>query len=96
MELLDALQDFASIKQSHSRQDLLIHRNNNSLQNKFEELKFINEKIKASIIVLTGETKIDSSYPDSQFRMQNVSKRQSQGRRRRANLCVIENPGEET
>ena len=70
MEQLDPLQDFICIKQSHSIQDLLIHQNINSLQNKFEELKFINDKIKASIIVLT-KTKIDSSYPESQFKMQN-------------------------
>lgn len=95
VEQLDPLQDLICIKQSHFRhcQVLLIHQNINSLQNKFEELKFINDKIKASIIVLT-ETKIDSSYPDSQFRMQNY--RMSKGRQRRANLCVIENPGEET
>ena len=48
----------------------MIHQNINSLQNKFEELKFITDKIKASMIVLT-KTKIDSTYPDSQFRMQN-------------------------
>ena len=70
MEQLDPLQDFVCIKQSHFRQDLLIHQNINSLQNMFEELKFIKDKIKAGIIVLT-ETNIDSSYPDSQCRMQN-------------------------
>lgn len=68
VEQLDPLQDFVCIKQSHSRRDLLVHQNINSLQNKFEELEFINDKIKVSIIVLT-KTKLDSSYPVSQFRM---------------------------
>lgn len=49
VEQLDPLQDFVCIKQSHSRRDLLVHQNTNSLQNKFEELEFINDKIKASV-----------------------------------------------
>ena len=69
VEQQDPLEDMVSIKQTHFRQGLLIHQNINSLENKFEELKFINDKIKASIVLT--ETKIDSSYPDSQFRMQN-------------------------
>ena len=42
----------------------------NSLQNKFEEIKLINKKLKATIIVLI-ETKIGSSYHNSQFVMTN-------------------------
>ena len=37
---------------------LIIHLNINSLQNKFDELKTINDKIKASIVFIS-ETKID-------------------------------------
>lgn len=66
----DPLQELLCIKQEHHNQGLLIHLNNNSLQNKFEGLKLINDKLKASIIVLT-ETKIDSTYPDDQFRLLN-------------------------
>ena len=47
-----------------------MHFNINSYQNKFEELKLINQTAQASIIILT-ETKIDSSYPNSQFKMTN-------------------------
>ena len=47
-----------------------MHFNINSYQNKFEELKLIKQTAQASIIILT-ETKIDSSYPNSQFKMTN-------------------------
>ena len=48
----------------------MVHLNINSLQNKLDELKAINEKLKASIIILT-ETKIDGTYPNSLFCMTN-------------------------
>ena len=48
----------------------MLHININSLQNKFEELKLINDKLRASIIILT-KTKIDSMYPESQFKLNN-------------------------
>lgn len=54
----------------HHNQDLIVHQNINCLQNKIEELKEINKKLKARIIVLT-QTKIDSTYTDSQFRIFN-------------------------
>ena len=45
---------------------LIMHLNINSLQNKFEELKILINDFKAQVVFLT-ETKIDSSYPRSQF-----------------------------
>ena len=48
----------------------MVHLNINSLQNKLDELKAINEKLKANIIILT-ETKIDGTYPNSLFCMTN-------------------------
>lgn len=68
--ITDPLESMIQIKQTHHNQDLLLHLNINSLQNKFEELKLINDKLKASVIILT-ETKIDSTYPDSQFKLNN-------------------------
>ena len=47
---------------------LLIHLNINSLQNKFEELKGINDQLKSHIIFIS-ETKIDKSYPNDQFKL---------------------------
>ena len=47
---------------------LLIHLNINSLQNKFEELKNINDKAKSHIVFIS-ETKIDQSYPNDQFKL---------------------------
>ena len=49
---------------------LMAHLNINSVQNKFDELKLINNKLRAGILVLT-ETKIDATYPDSQFKISN-------------------------
>ena len=62
----DPLQQLLLVKKSHFKQGILMHLTINSLKNKFEELKLINEQLKAST-----ETKIDSIYPDSQFRLQN-------------------------
>ena len=50
------------------RNVLLIHLNINSIQNRFEELKELNAKLKVQLIVLS-ETKIDKSYPSEQFEM---------------------------
>ena len=66
----DPLEDASLLRQQHHSRDLLLHFNINSLQNKIEELRVINHEMKASIIILT-ETKIDSSYPNSQFRLGN-------------------------
>ena len=53
-------------RQEHSNRILMFHLNINSLQNKFDELKLLNDKIKSQIIFL-AETKIDKSYPSSQL-----------------------------
>ena len=45
---------------------LLCHLNINSIQNKFEELVALIRKLKIHIIFIS-KTKIDSTYPDSQF-----------------------------
>lgn len=46
-----------------------MHVNVNSLQNKLEEVNILMNDFKAQIIFLT-ETKIDSTYPSSQFRIE--------------------------
>ena len=66
----DPLEEMSSIRQKYHAQDLIFHYNINSLQKKFEEIKLINEKLKATIIVLT-ETKINSSHHNNQFAMMN-------------------------
>ena len=43
-----------------------MHLNINGLQNKYDELKLLNDTLKARIIVIS-EAKIDRSYPNSQF-----------------------------
>ena len=53
-------------RQEHSNRILMFHLNINSLQNKFDELKLLNDKIKSQIIFL-AKTKIDKSYPSSQL-----------------------------
>lgn len=58
----------SNMRQTHHNQDLLIHLNINSIQNKFDELKEINKALKASLLILT-ETKIDCSYPNNQFKL---------------------------
>ena len=44
----------------------MFHLNMSSLQNKFDELKLLNDEMKSQIIFLS-EKKIDISYPNSQF-----------------------------
>lgn len=48
----------------------MAHLNINSIQNKFDELRLTNDKLKTGILVIT-ETKIDSPFSDSQFKMEN-------------------------
>lgn len=50
-----------------------MHLNINNIQNKSEELKNLNEALKAHILVIS-ETKIDSSYPNSQFNLNGYHK----------------------
>lgn len=45
-----------------------MHLNINSIQNKSEELQKMNDALKAHILVIS-ETKIDSSYANSQFNL---------------------------
>ena len=45
---------------------MLAHLNINSIQNKFGEIAEITRKSRAQIMIIS-ETKIDSTYPDSQF-----------------------------
>ena len=55
-------------RKTNSSAALLFHLNINSIQNKFEELKILNNSIRAHILV-PSETKVDSSYPNSQFNL---------------------------
>ena len=56
-------------RKENSSNALLMHLNINSIQNKFEDLTILNRSLKAQILVIS-ETKIDRSYPDSQFKLQ--------------------------
>lgn len=49
---------------------LMASLNINSVQNTFDELKLIDDKLRAGILVLT-ETKIDATYADSLFKISN-------------------------
>ena len=60
------LSSIISKRQKNNGGLFIMHLNINSLQNKFEELKIIIKDSKAQVVFLT-ETKIDSSYPCSQF-----------------------------
>ena len=57
------------LRKENSSTALLMHLNINSIQNKFEDLNILNRSLKAQIMVIS-ETKIDRSYPDSQFKLQ--------------------------
>ena len=59
-------QSILAERKNNSSSAFIMHLNINSIQNKFEELKQLNDCLKAHVIVLS-ETKIDSSYPSSQF-----------------------------
>ena len=52
-----------------ARETLIMHLNVNSLQNKIEEVGTLIKEFKAQVVFLT-ETKIDASYPDSQFALE--------------------------
>ena len=53
-------------RQKNEKDLLLCHLNINSIQNKFEELIDIMKKSRVQIMAVS-ESKIDGSYPDSQF-----------------------------
>ena len=57
---------FTPSKKKDSRNILVAHLNINSLQNKIEKLKEVNGLLRAQLLFLT-ETKIDNTYPDEQF-----------------------------
>jgi len=59
--------EIVKMRHKDSREVLVLHLNVNSLQNKFEEVQSIITDLRAQIVFLT-ETKIDSSYPNSQFK----------------------------
>ena len=64
--------DYSSIvdeKKADSRELMIAHLNINRLQNKFDDLQILNDTLKAHILVVS-ETKIDRTYPDSQFFME--------------------------
>ena len=56
-------------RKNNANSAFVAHLNINSIQNKFEELKLLNDLLKAQIFIVS-ETKIDRSYPDDQFRLQ--------------------------
>ena len=53
-------------RRNNSNRVLVAHLNIYSVQNKFEELKMLNDSLKAHVLAIS-ETKIDRSYPNSQF-----------------------------
>ena len=57
-------------RKKDSREILVMHLNVNSLQNKIEEVRMLVEQFKAHVVFL-GETKIDGTYPNSQFAIKN-------------------------
>lgn len=56
-------------RKHNSHNAFVAHFNIDSTQNKFEELKLLNDSLRAQILILS-ENKIDRSYPDDQFRLQ--------------------------
>ena len=68
----NAGEEIKNLKISNINRVVFGHLNINSLRNKFEDLK---EIIKGNIdILIVSETKIDRSFPDSQFIMEGYSK----------------------
>lgn len=59
-------------RKHHNKDFLIAHLNIDSIQNKFEELTKVINKISAHIMFLS-ETKIDASYPNVQFKVSNYS-----------------------
>ncbi|XP_048590557.1 uncharacterized protein LOC125573817 [Nematostella vectensis] len=60
------------LRNQHKKELLIAHLNINSIQNKFEELCKIIKDLQIHVMFIS-ETKIDSSYPDSQFSMAGYS-----------------------
>lgn len=55
-------------RKRNSSRAFIVHLNINSIQSKFEELKILNNSLRAHILEIS-ETKVDSSYPNSQFNL---------------------------
>ena len=60
------------IRGKNWRNILISHLNINSIQNKFEDLKLLNNQLKSQLIVIM-ETKIDGMYPNAQFQLNGYS-----------------------
>jgi len=61
--------EIINLRQRDSRGLTVLHLNVNSLQNKLEEVKILIDDFKAQVVFLT-EIKTDSSYPNSQFKLE--------------------------
>lgn len=68
--LCKAVPEIVQQRKKDYREILMMNLNVNSLQNKIEEVKILVEQFKAQVVFLT-ETKIDETYPDSQFAINN-------------------------
>ena len=67
-------------RKHHNKDFLIAHLNINSIQNEFEELTEVINKINAHIMFVS-ETKIDASYPNAQFKVPNYFFYEMTGRR---------------
>ena len=68
---LNSNADFSTVRivddrKLNSSEALVTHITPNSIQNKFDQLKYLNETLKAHVLIIF-KTKIDGSYPNSQF-----------------------------
>ena len=64
------IDDFIKIRETYSKNPILGYLNINSLRNKIINLKEVVEKAPIDILCI-DETKIDESFPDSQFFIEN-------------------------
>ena len=65
-------QELEAKRTNSSKELLLCHLNINSIQNRFDKLANVIHILKTHIIFI-GETKIDSTYPNSQFNIPGYS-----------------------
>ena len=77
-------------RKHHNKDFLITHLNINSIQNKFEELH-VTEVIKKNNahIMFISETKIDSSYPNAQFKVPNYSLYQNDRKKTRGGIMAL-------
>ena len=77
----------SSLKMKHPHKIIIGNLNINSVPNKFEQLKYlIHDKLD---ILLITETKLDNTFPDSQFIMQGFSKPFRNDRNRKGGGLMI-------